>query len=200
MKTYFPVVLNKRTSAFHSWIICFLSCPRLTYCKTTYKALIMAADIASLISFVRGVRQMMPVLVVLVWLFLRLRVLPQFMGSMLVQGMHTTSYKTYNSCFNIGSTFLVIQAFIFDSIVLRIIKRLNRKVFIHFGKYCFKFEDTQKLRRTQYVLRSLSWTPVKVRTTPPRWHHTCSTHMRFRETSERHSTLFGRSFSFTSRK
>ena len=54
----------------------------------------MAADIASLISFVRGVRQMMPVLVVLVWLFLRLRVLPQFMGSMLVQGMHTTSYKT----------------------------------------------------------------------------------------------------------
>lgn len=53
------------------------------------------------------------VLVVLVWLFLRLRVLTQFMGSMLVQGMHTTSYKTCNSCFNIGSTFLVIQAFIY---------------------------------------------------------------------------------------
>lgn len=50
----------------------------------------MAADIASLILFVRGVRQMIPVLVVLVLLFLRLRVLTQFMGSMLVQGMHTT--------------------------------------------------------------------------------------------------------------
>jgi len=45
----------------------------------------MAADIASLISFVRGVRRMMPVLV-LVWLFLRLRVLTQFLGSMLSTG------------------------------------------------------------------------------------------------------------------
>lgn len=73
----------------------------------------MAADIASLILFVREVQQMTPVLVVLVLLFLRLSVLTQFMGSMFVQGMHTTSYKTCNSCFNVGSTFLVIQAFIF---------------------------------------------------------------------------------------
>lgn len=55
----------------------------------------MAADIASLILFVRGVRQMTPVLVVLVLLFLRLSVLTQFMGSMF---MFMGSMFMYRAC------------------------------------------------------------------------------------------------------